>query len=39
MLLTNFENGKELRIATILVIWNELIFLHITCEGKKEPLI
>jgi len=41
-LLTNLETMKEPWIAmkfndTIFVIWNELIFLHVICNGKEEP--
>jgi hypothetical protein len=40
-LLTNLENMKEPWIAmkfidTIFVVWNELIFLHVICDGKEE---
>jgi len=42
-LLTNLENMKEPWIAmkfidTIFVVWNELIFLHVTSNGKEESL-
>jgi hypothetical protein len=41
-LLTNLESMKEPWIAmkfndTIFVVWNELIFLHVTCNDKDEP--
>ncbi|MGB9693930.1 MAG: hypothetical protein ACPLYF_03715 [Fervidobacterium sp.] len=41
-LLTNLDDMKEPWIAmkfndTIFVIWNELIFLHVTCNGEEEP--
>ena len=41
-LLTNLETMKEPWIAmkfndTIFVIWNELIFLHVVCNGEEEP--
>jgi len=42
-LLTNLESMKEPWIAmkfndTIFVVWNELIFLHVACNYKDEPL-
>jgi hypothetical protein len=42
-LLTNLENMKEPWIAmkfndTIFVVWNELIFLHVTSNVNEEPL-
>jgi hypothetical protein len=41
-LLTNLETMKEPWIAmkfndTIFIVWNELIFLHVICNGKDEP--
>jgi len=41
-LLTNLDDMKEPWIAmkfndTIFVVWNELIFLHVTCNGEEEP--
>jgi hypothetical protein len=40
-LLTNLETMKEPWIAmkfndTIFVVWNELIFLHVICNGEEE---
>jgi hypothetical protein len=42
-LLKNLESMKEPWIAmkfndTIFVVWNELIFLHVTCNDKDKPL-
>jgi len=41
-LLTNLDDMKEPWIAmkfndTIFVVWNELILLHVTCNGEEEP--
>ena len=41
-LLTNLDDMKEPWIAmkfndTIFVVWKELIFLHVICNGEEEP--